>query len=335
MTEPPRPLVTIAIPNHNQGHFLAEAVKSVLAQTMDDYEILIINNAALRESRVETEELAAIHSKVFAHSFDELLWPIENWNRCLGLAKGQYFIILPPELLLKPDFLQTCLSIFKVQPELGYVWVEKEGPEPSFQNSGIIPGLEAARENFLKWNTDPAQVLMRTQCLRDVGGYYYSDVYPVLLMNMKWDVGYCNKVLVESRVNKRFITEEFIQNKTLVMHLFLSKIMVMDYYLPPKARALKDLKPQVKQQFAMDCLEKYCLEVLAENNLQLCREYLALARNFWLEVDSTPAYAFVEHACRQEDWTWETIHAAWKTFPGLEPSEQNTRPLPEGTIVLD
>ena len=313
MTELFPPLVSIVIPTDKQGSFLAATLQSALDQTVDNVEILVANNAPAQESGKEIAELALKHPCVVVHNFDELLWPVENLNRSLGLAKGQYVVFLLPGDLLKPKFLQGCLDIYKIRPDLGYVSCETGTKRISGQDGDIIHGLDALEDNLLRCNTRLTPMLMRTQCLREVGGFCYSDIYPVLMMNMKWDVGFSNLELVQSKSLLGTTTQGFLENKTLLMSLFLSKIMVMEYYLPDEAMHLKTKKLQVKKQFAHDCLEHYCLEALAANNQQLCREYLALAQNFWLGIDKAPAYAFVEQACGRGGWTLEALQDAWQS----------------------
>ena len=39
------PLVSIAITNYNYGRFIARAIRSVLKQTFEDFEIVVVDNS--------------------------------------------------------------------------------------------------------------------------------------------------------------------------------------------------------------------------------------------------------------------------------------------------
>ena len=40
------PLITVYVVSHNYGHFLIDAIESVLRQTFEDWELLLINDGS-------------------------------------------------------------------------------------------------------------------------------------------------------------------------------------------------------------------------------------------------------------------------------------------------
>ena len=50
------PLVSVYIVNHNYGDYLDKAIESVLNQTLDDYEIIFIDNGSTDSSRKKIEK---------------------------------------------------------------------------------------------------------------------------------------------------------------------------------------------------------------------------------------------------------------------------------------
>ncbi|MDI6603793.1 MAG: glycosyltransferase family 2 protein [Thermoanaerobacteraceae bacterium] len=103
------PKVTVAIPTYNRAHYLKEAIESVLAQTYKDYELLIIDNA----STDNTEDVVKIfNDKRIKYIKNETnIGMVNNWNKCLDLAQGEYVIIFHDDDLMKPKLLEEEVKI--------------------------------------------------------------------------------------------------------------------------------------------------------------------------------------------------------------------------------
>ena len=63
------PLITVILPVYNiKGEYLTKAVGSVLAQSFDDFELLIVDDGSRRETAAVCDELAAEDKRITAHS---------------------------------------------------------------------------------------------------------------------------------------------------------------------------------------------------------------------------------------------------------------------------
>jgi glycosyltransferase involved in cell wall biosynthesis len=337
------PLITVAIPNYNTGAYIAEAIESALSQTFKDFELLVIDNASNDNSREIIRQWEYSDSRIRYKPFEEHVTAIENWNRCLTHARGTYIVFLHADDKLKPLFLEDCLKIFELNPELGYVFAEKEiinstgqilSKDQFYEDSAVIPGLSEARINLIGWHTVSVQMLIRAECMRAIGGFHYTDVMAILLLNLRWDVGYIHRPLVQYRHHQKSATSQFIKDKTMFMTIYLTKMIIMNYHLPPEGAHLRELKDKVMEKAAYTCLTVYAMDVLGRNEHRLCREYLALARSFWLDVDQTPLYRFLEDALKAKEWTPEALQEAWAKVRPPSASSGPPYPLPEGSVVI-
>jgi glycosyltransferase involved in cell wall biosynthesis len=339
------PLVTIAIPNYNQGCFLDESIASALAQTFKDFEVVVVDNASTDDSREVISRWVEKDARVkpFFHDQHTAI-PIDNWNRCLEHAQGRYINFLHADDRLTPTYLEKCLEVYDLRPDLGYVYSEKEiidgdgvslGPQMIYHESGIIPGLSEARVNLLGWHTVPVQTLMRTECLRSIGGYNFTDSLALLLLNLGWDVGYLKEALVQNRKHELSASTRMIRDKSLILSIHLTKTFVLNTCLPENGKHLMDLQPRILERLAFICLDTYGLDVLAWGDRDLCREYLHLACSFWLGIAETPLYGFLEKALENESLNTEGIRTAWEKQKPPTKETGAPYPLPEGSLSLE
>jgi len=109
-------LVSIAIPVY-KSTFLKQAIDSVLAQTFADWELIIVNDASPEPISVivkeYTEPRISYYENVTNIGMEN---PAANWNRCLELARGNFFCLLCDDDCYEPSFLDEMLAIADKYP---------------------------------------------------------------------------------------------------------------------------------------------------------------------------------------------------------------------------
>lgn len=88
------PRFTIALPVRNGAEYLEEALDSALAQTFDDYEIMISDNASTDRTPEIIEEYKRRDSRIRSIRGSELISLSENWNRVYEHSAGEWVKIL-------------------------------------------------------------------------------------------------------------------------------------------------------------------------------------------------------------------------------------------------
>ena len=104
------PLVSICIPAYKGQRFIGETIQSALSQTIDDIEIVISNDGGHSTPALET---FAAHPRIKIYASNVRRGWVQNSNYVLSLARGKYFMILPHDDLLQPDYLESCLDILE------------------------------------------------------------------------------------------------------------------------------------------------------------------------------------------------------------------------------
>ncbi|HWV73747.1 MAG TPA: glycosyltransferase family A protein [Pseudosphingobacterium sp.] len=174
------PKYTIAIPAF-KGKYLKDCIKSVLEQTYEDYELIIVNDCS--PDPIE-EIVVAISDKRIQYYKNDLNEGAEhvvnNWNRCLSLAKGEYFVLLGDDDFMDANYLAEFDMLISTFPHLDVYHcrskiVDQEGkvkeltsPWPSFENvyDNIYYRLNMSRVHFI------SDFVYRTASLKNRQGFY-------------------------------------------------------------------------------------------------------------------------------------------------------------------
>ncbi len=103
------PLVSIGIPTHNRGdRYLPVTLHSALSQTYGNLEIVVSDNGSTDGT---ADGLAAIRDpRLRWYRHEEAMSPNDNFNFCLGQAKGRWFLLLHDDDVIDPDFVTTCIG---------------------------------------------------------------------------------------------------------------------------------------------------------------------------------------------------------------------------------
>ena len=108
------------MPVRNAGAYLAPAVDSVLAQTLADFELIIINDGSTDKSREIIEDYARADSRVrvFSQAGQGL---VPALNRGLAKAGGRYLARMDSDDICLPHRFQSQMEELEARPELGVV----------------------------------------------------------------------------------------------------------------------------------------------------------------------------------------------------------------------
>src|ERR1700731_1181239 len=138
---PPRPSVTLVVPNYNHARYLAESLGSIAAQTHAPDQVLIIDDAS-------TDDSLAVISRVIA---DNPTWRLIRHAKNTGVVPGQnesislvdtdWIGFLGADDALHPTYANPCLSvtiIFRVpfRSTGAERWPQSEA---STKNSALLP----------------------------------------------------------------------------------------------------------------------------------------------------------------------------------------------------
>ncbi|MGQ4647524.1 glycosyltransferase [Lyngbya aestuarii] len=108
-----KPRVSIGLPVYNGDNFLREALDSILAQTFENFELIISDNASTDKTEEICREYAAKDQRVRYYRNEYNLGAAPNYNRVFELATGDYFKWCAHDDLCAPEFLERCVELLE------------------------------------------------------------------------------------------------------------------------------------------------------------------------------------------------------------------------------
>jgi glycosyltransferase involved in cell wall biosynthesis len=175
------PKFSVAIPAYNHANFLAEAIGSVLEQTVDDFEIIVSDDCSKVDLSAVTRSFS--DSRIRYSRSAQALGATGNHARAVSLARGTYVLCLNHDDKLLPNCLAVAGETLEARSTAAAVYF------PATYLEGIelcgaerMPVIDFADSSTLAANpwleqfhgTSPSCCLFRRQNFERIGGYRLS-----------------------------------------------------------------------------------------------------------------------------------------------------------------
>jgi glycosyltransferase involved in cell wall biosynthesis len=175
------PLISVGLPVYNGERYLVGAIEALLAQDLDDFELLISDNASDDATAAIAGAYAKRDPRVRYHRNQRNLGLAGNFNRLVELARGRYDWHPPQtlrrciEALEREPTAMLCGSAVAIMDEDGHVFDEWH---PSADLTAPQAHVRFHRLIWTMGETHPLFAVMRTDALRRtslVQGYLGTD----------------------------------------------------------------------------------------------------------------------------------------------------------------
>ena len=118
MTDQRNVIASIGLPVYNGAPFLAQAIESVLAQTLGDFELVISDNASTDATEDICRRYAGRDPRVRYHRLGKNVGAMRNFEHVYRLCAGggRYFKWAAHDDVIEPRFLEACAAALDADP---------------------------------------------------------------------------------------------------------------------------------------------------------------------------------------------------------------------------
>lgn len=120
-----KPIVSVILPNYNHGRFLEKRVNSILNQTFQDFELIILDDAS-SDTSLEILNNYKDHPKVshFEINSKNSGSTFVQWAKGFNVAKGKYIWLAESDDFATSDFLELTVQAMELNSEVSLVYCD-------------------------------------------------------------------------------------------------------------------------------------------------------------------------------------------------------------------
>ncbi len=190
-----QPLITVAVFTFNQQRWIGETIDSVLAQDIDDLELLVFDDCSLDDTLAVAREHAGTDPRVTLIRNSHNLGQIGNCNKAWRSGRGRYLVILGGDDFLYPGHLRRLVDALESHPRcaLAYApcyWVDEESRvlraaiHPGHQAHDYAGGRNEVADLLVHDNyITPSAAMFRRAAIEPLG-----DFDPTITTAADWDM---------------------------------------------------------------------------------------------------------------------------------------------------
>ncbi len=115
--------VSVITPCFNHGKYIGEMLDSVMNQSYQDFEVIIVNDGSTDDTAQILNTIANERVTIY-HTTNH--GPAVARNFAIHQAKGSIILNLDADDMIAPTFLEKCVNIFHNQPNTGIVYGDCE-----------------------------------------------------------------------------------------------------------------------------------------------------------------------------------------------------------------
>lgn len=184
-----KPPVTVIIPNYNHAIYLSERILSILNQTYQNFDLIILDDCSTDNSKEIIEEYRH-HPKVSEICYNDTNSgnTFKQWEKGINQANGEYILIAESDDWCEPNLLEYLIQGIKQDPECVLSYCQSycihESNTILWQSSHnllseMIDGKDFIKKHMVRNNTifNAGMVLWKKEVFLSISNEFVSYKY--------------------------------------------------------------------------------------------------------------------------------------------------------------
>ena len=245
--------ISIITASYNYEDYIKETIESVISQTFQDWEMVIVDDGSKDNSVEVIKSYAEKDSriKLYQHEGGINKGLVETVKLGIEKAQGDWIVFLESDDSITPNYLEEKLNVLKQYPEVKFIFND----DNMFGDESVIHRLDEHFEkakNILKTKGSPANLLKYFAKINLVPTFSVVMVHKSLLMNLDYNVAhkplldvyiwaqiaqksdfyYIDKKLTNWRMHKdSYLSAEYPEKNKLKFKLQINSVVYYNNFL--------------------------------------------------------------------------------------------------------
>ncbi len=264
------PLVTVGIPFYNNQETMLDSIKSIFAQTFQDWELLLVDDGSTDNSLQIAQSIDDPRVRVFSDGCNKKL--PARLNQIIEMARGKYIARMDADDLCSPDRLEKQLELFKQNPTIdvvgtGIVYLGPDDKplgisratithekicEKPYRTFGICHASILAKKSWYVQNHHDESALLVEDFKLWLESYeksHFGNV-PDPLYYYRCEMSFSQKKLFIARLNSiKILFRHYLRKKSLFEAIYYSLLQVLKMSIGPIICLLKSKRNLIQRRY--------------------------------------------------------------------------------------
>ena len=203
--------VSIILPTYNGERYIAKAIESIICQSYENWELIIINDCSSDLTPQIVRDYAEKDARIKVFDNEHNLKLPASLNKGFNLSTGDYLTWTSDDNLFKEEAIERMVSILEQNKDIGFVFSKMDYIDEDGKNIGSTVNVDSADELYYR-NIVGASFMYTREVYKAIGEYntgkfLVEDYDYWLRIADKYRIMYIDEVLYLYRQHSGSLTE--------------------------------------------------------------------------------------------------------------------------------